>query len=102
MVELDASPARQVGHGRGAVLWIEPLLGLGVGVLGGALQKFLLGASTMHVFYGALFGITFGLFFSRRATSPGAGLIWGVAAALLLWIVVPSGFLPMRHAGHGI
>ena len=100
MVELDASPARQVGHRRGAVLWLEPLLGLGVGILGGALQSFLLGASTMHVFYGALFGVTFGLFFGRRATSPGAGLIWGVAAALLLWIVGPSWILPLRHARH--
>src|SRR5215472_14248216 len=101
MAEPDISLAPQAEHSRREALWLGPLLGLGVGVVGGALQSFILRAPMMNGFtYGALFGITFGLFFSRRTTSPGAGLIWGVAAALLLWIVVPAGILPMRHAGH--
>jgi hypothetical protein len=101
MAELDISLVPQAQQGGRAAFWLEPLLGLSIGVVGGAVQSFLLGAPMMHGFtYGALFGITFGLFFSRRATSPGAGLIWGVAAALLLWIVVPAGILPMRHGSH--
>lgn len=101
MAELEISLARQAQPGGRTVFWLEPLLGLGIGVVGGALQSLLLGASMMQgLTCGALFGVAFGLFFSRRTTSPGAGLIWGAAAALLLWIVVPAGILPMRHASH--
>ena len=103
MAKRDISLARQVRLGRGPALWLEPLLGLGIGVVGGALETFLLGTSLMHgIAYGAIFGVAFGLFFSQRATSPGAGLIWGVAAAFLLWIFVPAGILPLRHASHSM
>jgi uncharacterized membrane protein YagU involved in acid resistance len=44
---------------------------------------------------GALFGLAFGLFFARRATSPGAGLIWGLSCAFLLWVMIPAGILPL-------
>jgi hypothetical protein len=102
MAELDISLTPQAQSGRVA-FGLDPLLGLGIGVAGGALQSFLLGTSLMSgIAYGALFGVTFGLFFSQRTTSPGAGLIWGVAAALLLWIVVPAGILPLRHASRSI
>jgi len=78
----------------------EPLLGLGVGALGGALQSILLATPLASgIVFGALFGVVFGAFFARRATSAGAGLIWGVAAALLLWMVVPAGILSMGRAG---
>ena len=50
---------------------------------------------THGVLLGGLFGLAFGLFFAKRATSAGAGLIWGVASALLLWMLVPAGILPM-------
>jgi hypothetical protein len=39
---------------------------------------------------GALFGLVFGLFFARRATSPGAGLIWGLSCAFLTWVIIPA------------
>jgi hypothetical protein len=103
MAGRDISLAQQVRLGRGPALWHEPLLGLGIGVVGGALESFLLGTSLTHgIAYGAIFGVAFGLFFSQRATSPGAGLIWGVAAALLLWIVVPAGILPLRYTNHSM
>jgi hypothetical protein len=49
---------------------------------------------------GALFGLAFGWFFAGRATSPGAGLIWGLSCAFLAWVTVPAGVLPLL-AGAG-
>jgi hypothetical protein len=84
-------------------LWHEPLLGLGIGIGGGVLQSLLLSTGLMQgILYGALFGVGFGLFFSRRATSPGAGLLWGAAAALLLWIVAPAGISSVLRPGHSM
>src|SRR6202008_1007548 len=81
--------------------WIEPLLGLCLGAVGGAARSALLTASLAHgVLLGGLFGLAFGLFFAQRATSPGAGLIWGLGSALLLWVMIPAGILPML-AGSG-
>jgi hypothetical protein len=101
MAELDISVAPRTRLGRVIIFSLEPLLGLAIGGGGGALQSFLLATSLMHgVIYGALFGAAFGLCFSRRATSPGAGLIWSVAAALLLWIVGPAGILSLRRPSH--
>jgi hypothetical protein len=75
---------------------IEPLLGLCIGALGGALQGSLLSSSLVQtILCGGLFGLAFGFFFAKRATSPGAGLIWGLAFALLMWIVFPAGILSM-------
>src|SRR5215472_4805108 len=100
MAPLDISVATRIRLG-GGVLPLQPLLGLAIGVGGGALQSVLLATSLMNgVLYGALFGAAFGFCFSRRATSPGAGLIWGVAAALLLWIVGPAGILSLRRPSH--
>ena len=48
---------------------------------------------------GGLFGLVFGIFFARRATSAGAGLIWGLAAAFLMWLVFPAGLRPLFAAG---
>ena len=71
---------------------IEPLLGLATGVLGGAIQSKILSASMSHsILLGGIFGLAFSLFFARRATTPGAGLIWGLGGALLLWFVIPTG-----------
>lgn len=79
--------------------WVEPSLGLLAGLLGGTLQSRLLGVPLAHEFLlGGLFGLLFGLFFSRRASTPGAGLIWGVSAALLLWFVTPMGIDLMRRS----
>jgi len=101
MAELEIPVAPRIRLGGVAIFGLQCLISLAIGVVGGALGSVLLATPLMHgVVYGALFGLAFGFFFSRRATSPGAGLIWGVAAALLLWIVGPAGILPLRHAGH--
>jgi uncharacterized membrane protein YagU involved in acid resistance len=82
--------------------WFEPVLGLVVGALGGLSGSALLGAAPTHgLLLGALFGLTFGLFFARRATNPGAGLIWGLSCAFLLWVTLPAGMMPLvAGSGH--
>ena len=68
--------------------WIEPLLGCALGVAGGLLQSALSHTSTLSGgLLGAIFGLVFGLFFAQRASSPGAGLIWGLASSFLLWVI---------------
>src|SRR6266436_7384693 len=77
-------------------LRIEPLLGLAFGVSGGLLESAVLKTSLfLGGLLGLTFGLAFGLFFAQRATSPGAGLIWGLGSALLLWVMIPAGIRPM-------
>ncbi|MGC1649434.1 MAG: hypothetical protein WA741_26725, partial [Candidatus Sulfotelmatobacter sp.] len=76
--------------------WINLLLALAVGCVGGAIGSAFHTASIANgIFVGALFGLAFGLFFAHRATSSGAGLTWGLGAAFLLWVVLPAGILPL-------
>ena len=82
--------------------WIEPLLGLALGALGGLLKSVVLTASLLcGGLLGATFGLAFGLFFARRATSPGAGLIWGLGSSFLLWILTAGGFFRFAAAAGG-
>src|SRR5579871_312525 len=68
------------------------LVGLFIGAAGGALKVVAIHTPLgQSLLYGALFGVIFGLFFSRRATSAGAGLIWALGFAFLAWIVFPNG-----------
>jgi len=78
--------------------------GLGVGALGGVLGSLILATSVVHgLLLGVGFGLVFGLFFAARATSGGAGLIWGIACAFLLWIVFPAGVMPLfAHPDHAM
>ena len=78
----------------------EMMLGLLVGMAGGAVQSLALGTPLTHeVAVAAAFGIAFALLFNRRATSAGAGLIWGLAAAFLMWVVFPAGLGPLFSRG---
>jgi len=73
---------------------IEPFLGLILGASGGLLESVVPKTSLFSGgLLGMTFGLAFGLFFARRATSPGSGLIWGLGSSFLLWLLVPSGFL---------
>jgi len=81
--------------------WTAPFVGSLVGAAGGALQAALLHTYIPRgIICGILFGLLFAIFFSQRATTPGSGLIWGLAFALLAWIVLPAGILPLLfHTG---
>jgi hypothetical protein len=66
----------------------DAALGLLAGLVGGVLQSSVLHLSLINnALLGIGFGVVFGIVFSKRATSAGAGLIWGLSAALLLWFV---------------
>ena len=71
---------------------INVVLGVCTGLAGGAIRSLCLHASLPHgLLLGAGFGIFFALFLMPRATSPGAGLIWGVSTAFLMWMLHQAG-----------
>src|SRR5260370_7573961 len=75
---------------------MDALLGLVTGFAGGLLAKAALDSWTRRdLLLAALFGLVFGLLFSRRTDSPGAGLIWGLGSPFLVWIAVPAGLGPL-------
>ena len=75
-----------------SALWMDSLLGLLAGFAGGLLCNAALGSwTTRNLVLASLFGLIIGLFFSKRATSPGAGLIWSLGFVFFLWIAVPAG-----------
>jgi len=70
--------------------------GLAVGCLGGAVIWAIGLASFLGGFaLGGLYGLLFALLAARRAVSPGAGLLWGLGYALLLWLAAPAGLFPL-------
>jgi len=67
-----------------------------VGILGG-MVCFALGAASplTGILLGGLYGLLFALLAASRATTPGAGLLWGLAYSLVLWLIVPAGLFAM-------
>ena len=88
----------------GSFSGIGVLIGVSAGAVGGAAGAACLGTSLARgSVLGALFGLAFAVCFSHRATSGGAGLIWGLASAFLLWIVFPAGLVPVfSRGGHSM
>ena len=74
-----------------------------VGLLGGMICL-ALGLATLltGVVLGGLYGAIFALLGAPRAATPGAGLLWGLGYALLLWLAVPAGVLPLFGAAHAM
>jgi len=71
------------------VAWKDMCLGLLVGIAGGFLQGIVLhSALPSAALLGGVFGLVFTAVFSKRASSAGAGLIWGLSGALLFWFLV--------------
>jgi len=63
-----------------------------VGGLGGALS---MGLSPLGAALGVLYGTLFALLTASRVDNPGAGLLWGLGYALVLWLAVPAGLFPL-------
>lgn len=79
---------------------VETAIGLAVGLGGGLVQSVALGVPIWQgLVAGGTFGVIFAMAFARRATSAGAGLIWGLAAAFLMWLVFPAGVRPLLARG---
>jgi uncharacterized membrane protein YagU involved in acid resistance len=67
-----------------------------VGLIAGATCMALVQASfTTGALFGGVYGLLFALLCTQRAVSPGAGLVWGLGYALILWLAVPAGILPV-------
>ena len=93
MPEMQSAMDAQFESALSRSVRIEPLLGLALGASGGLLESVVLKTSLFSGgLLGMTFGLAFGLFFARRATTPGAGLVWGLGSSFLLWLVVPGGF----------
>jgi uncharacterized protein (DUF2062 family) len=67
-----------------------------VGAAGGALLSL---AGLVSLVFGITLGCAYGLIFclvgGRRANTPGGGLLWGLAFALLFWLVGPATIGPL-------
>jgi len=72
-------------------MWKNAALGMVVGICGGLARAYA-GHSSPFVsaLVGGGFGLVFGLMFAKRSRSAGAGLIWGLGSALLLWFAVTA------------
>ncbi len=44
---------------------------------------------------GALYGALFGFLFTERCPTPGAGIVWGLGYAFLLWLAIPAGVVSL-------
>jgi uncharacterized membrane protein YagU involved in acid resistance len=76
------------------------IAGLLLGCLGGAVIWAIgLDSLLTGVVLGGLYGLLFALLVARRAIDPGAGLLWGLGYALLLWLVGPAGLFPLLDGG---
>ena len=75
-----------------------------IGLLGGVQYGMMMPmAMTTASLLGGFYGLLFALLATPRAVSPGAGLVWGLAYAFLLWLAVPVGILPlMAGAAPGV
>ena len=100
----SASPAMSTVNAQPtAVNWIALVVTVMTGILGGVLQSVVLHSPLVNgLAIGAVFALVFALLFSRRTTSPGAGLIWGLAFALLIWLVFPAGLRPVIMRRHNM
>jgi hypothetical protein len=74
-----------------------------LGALGGAAGRALLGSAFEGgPALGAGYGLLFCVLAARRARTPGAGLVWGLGFAFLLWLTMPLGLLAAAGDGQAM
>lgn len=73
-----------------------------VGCMGGALVAWVPMTSLslpLSLLFGSIYGLVFALLLKPlRAMHAGSSLIWGLGYAFLLWLVVPTGLLPLLQS----
>jgi hypothetical protein len=73
-----------------------------IGGVGGGLISLLIPSALpfpLSLGLGILYGLVFALLLAARAVHPGSGLLWGLGYAVLLWLAVPAGLVPLlQHA----
>lgn len=65
-----------------------------LGALGGVALVWLGLAPPIGILLGGILGAAFALLTRFRSTTAGAGLLWGLAYAFLLWLAGPAGIFP--------
>ena len=71
-----------------------------VGAAGGLVITLILPASPIvNILLGGLYGSVFALLALARASSAGAGLLWGLGYAFVLWLAIPAGIVPVLMSG---
>src|SRR5262245_36541783 len=71
-----------------------------VGAAGGLVVTLILPASPIvNMLLGGLYGSVFALLALARASSAGAGLLWGLGYAFVLWLAIPAGIVPVLMSG---
>ncbi|MGE0685049.1 MAG: hypothetical protein AB7P69_29580, partial [Candidatus Binatia bacterium] len=72
---------------------------LAIGCVGGlAAAQVGLASLQTGVILGGFYGLGFALLASPRALTPGAGLLWGLAYAILLWLANPLGLSTLMNS----
>jgi hypothetical protein len=74
------------------------IISLLIGGIGGALSAQVPSSALstpLSALLGAVYGLLFAWLLAGRIVSVGSGLIWGLSYALLLWLAVPTGLLPL-------
>lgn len=56
----------------------------------------------LSVLLGILYGLIFALLLATRVVYTGSGLLWGLGYAVLLWLAVPTGLLPLLQGAPGM
>ncbi len=51
---------------------------------------------------GGAIGLLFAVLLAKRATSAGAGLIWGLGSGFTIWLLMPARLLPLLIGGGGM
>src|SRR5260370_26027142 len=69
-----------------------------IGGVGGGLIPLLIPSALpfpLSLALGILYGLVFALLLAAHAVHPGSGLLWGMGYAVLVWLEVPTGLLPV-------
>jgi hypothetical protein len=71
-----------------------------LGAAGGLVVALIVpGSPVVNILLGSLYGLLFALLAGARAISPGAGLLWGLGYAFILWLAIPAGIVPVLMGG---